>query len=95
MASLEVRSGFAGRFQSCGSCLCREQRAKAKAQVELKVAGAVSDGKEEFSRYVHSKGRSKGNIGVIPVEDGCLTDGAGAKAEAFNAFLASVTESRE
>ena len=46
-----------------------------------------------FLKYVNSKRRSKENIGLILVEDGHLTNRDEEKAEAFNAFFASVFSS--
>ena len=71
-------------------CLCREKTRKAKAPLELKLAGVVSDNKAAFFKYVNSKRRSKANIGPILVEDGPLTNRDEEKAEAFNAVFASV-----
>ena len=71
-------------------CFCREKTRKAKAQLELKLASVVSDNKVAFFKCVHSKRRSKENIGPILVEDGPLTTRDEEKAEAFKAFFASV-----
>ena len=67
--------------------LCREKTQKAKAQLELKLASVVSDSKKVFFKYIHSKRRSKENIGSILVEDGNLTNRHEEKAEAFNAVF--------
>ncbi|KAK4815141.1 hypothetical protein QYF61_017582 [Mycteria americana] len=56
---------------------------------KLKLASVVSDNKKGIFKYVNSKRRSK-NIGPIFVEDGHLTNRNEEKAEAFNAFFASV-----
>ncbi|KAK4833057.1 hypothetical protein QYF61_027719 [Mycteria americana] len=69
-------------------CICREKMRKAKAQLELKLASAVSD-KNSFFKYVNSKMSSKENTGLILVEDGHLTNRVEDKMGAFNAFFAS------
>ena len=50
----------------------------------------MSDTKKGFFKYINSKRRSKENIGQILDEDGHLTNRDEEKAEAFNAFFASV-----
>ncbi len=70
--------------------ICREKTGKAKAQLQLKLASIVSDNKKGFLKYVNGKRKSKENIGAILVEDGHLINRDEEKAEAFNAFFASV-----
>ncbi|GAB0189105.1 mitochondrial enolase superfamily member 1 [Grus japonensis] len=67
-----------------------EKTQKAKAQLELKLASVVSENKKGSFKYINSKRRSKKNIGPILFEDGHLTNRDEEKAEAFNAFFASV-----
>jgi len=50
----------------------------------------VSDNKKGLFKYINSKMRSKENIGLILAADGHLTNRDEEKAEAFNAFFASV-----
>lgn len=51
-------------------CPCREKTPRARAQLQLELASAVSDNKEGVLKYINSKRRSKENIGLILVEDG-------------------------
>jgi len=69
--------------------ICSEKTQKAKAQLDLKLASEVSDNKKGF-KFTHSKRRSKENTGPILLEDGHPISRDEKKAEAFNAFFASV-----
>ncbi|KAK4810495.1 hypothetical protein QYF61_004275 [Mycteria americana] len=84
--SLEARSGFSGRLQSCGSYMKGEDtKGQSSTRVETGQC-CVRQQERIFFKYVNSKRRSKENIGLILVEDGHLNNRDEEKAEAFNAF---------
>lgn len=71
-------------------CICREKTGKAKAQFDLKLVRVVSDNKKSVFKYVSGKRRPKENVMQILVRGCNLTNRDEEKAEAFNAFCASV-----
>lgn len=69
---------------------CREKICMAKACLEFKLVSTVKDSKKDFFKYVNSKRRIRGNIGLLLDEVGNFTNNGVVKAETFNAFFASV-----
>ncbi|GAB0182534.1 mitochondrial enolase superfamily member 1 [Grus japonensis] len=68
----------------------REQVRKAKALIEISLAGDVKDKKKSFYRYVSDKRRIRENVGPLQNETGDLVTQDMEKAEVFNDFFASV-----
>lgn len=69
--SLEARLSFPEKLQSCSSHMQGEDLKD--QNLELKLASVVSD-KQGFLKYINSKRKSKGNIGLIFVVDNHLTN---------------------
>lgn len=69
---------------------CKEKTRKGRAQLEFKLASALSDTKKDSLKYTYSKRRSKEDIGAVLCEDGHLTDTDGKKLGMFNACFYSV-----
>ncbi|GAB0190586.1 mitochondrial enolase superfamily member 1 [Grus japonensis] len=69
--------------------VCRDATRKAKAQLELKLAGEVKD-KKGFFKYISSKRKTRENVGLRLNKAGALLMEDTEKAELLNAFFASV-----
>ncbi|GAB0209507.1 mitochondrial enolase superfamily member 1 [Grus japonensis] len=69
---------------------CRDAMRKAKAHLELKLAGDVKDNKKDFFKYISSKRKSRENVGLLLNEVGALVTEDTEKVESLNAFFASV-----
>ncbi|GAB0207304.1 hypothetical protein GRJ2_003196000 [Grus japonensis] len=70
--------------------VCRNATRKAKAHLELKLAGDVKDKKKGFFKYISSKRKTRENVGLLLNEVGALVTEDTEKAESLNAFFASV-----
>ncbi|GAB0209948.1 mitochondrial enolase superfamily member 1 [Grus japonensis] len=70
--------------------VCRDATRKAKAHLELNLAGEVKDSKKGFFKYIGSKRKTRENVGPLLNEVGALVEEDTEKAELLNAFFASV-----
>ncbi|GAB0208405.1 mitochondrial enolase superfamily member 1 [Grus japonensis] len=70
--------------------VCRGATRKAKAHLELNLAGEVKDNKKGFFKYISSKRKTKENVGLLLNEMGALVMEDTEKAELLNAAFASV-----
>ncbi|GAB0175874.1 mitochondrial enolase superfamily member 1 [Grus japonensis] len=70
--------------------VARDQVRKAKALIEVSLAGDVKDNKKSFYRYVSDKRRTRENVGPLRNETGALVTQDMEKAEVLNDFFASV-----
>ncbi|GAB0210180.1 mitochondrial enolase superfamily member 1 [Grus japonensis] len=70
--------------------VCRDATRKAKAHLELKLAGDVKDNEKGFFKYISSKRKTRENVGPLLNEVGALVMEDTEKAELLNAFFASV-----
>ncbi|GAB0207739.1 mitochondrial enolase superfamily member 1 [Grus japonensis] len=69
---------------------CRGATRKAKAHLELNLAGEVKDNKKGFFKYISSKRTTRENVGPLLNEAGALVMEDTEKAELLNAFFTSV-----
>jgi len=69
---------------------CRDVKRKAKAHLELKLAGDVKNNKKGFFNYISSKKKARDNVGPLLNEAGVLVMEHAEKAEQLNVFFASV-----
>ncbi|GAB0209872.1 mitochondrial enolase superfamily member 1 [Grus japonensis] len=69
---------------------CKDATRKAKAHLELKLAGDVKDNKKGFFKYISSKRKTRENVGPLLNEVGALVMEDTEKAELLNAAFASV-----
>jgi len=69
---------------------CRDAMRKAKAHLELNLAGDVKHNKNGFFNYISSKWKTRDNVGPLLNEVGVLVTEDAGKAELLNAFFASV-----
>ncbi|GAB0208992.1 mitochondrial enolase superfamily member 1 [Grus japonensis] len=69
---------------------CRDATRKAKAHLELNLAGEVKDNKKGFFKYISRKRKTRENVGPLLNEVGALVMEDTEKAELLNAFFASV-----
>ncbi|GAB0184184.1 hypothetical protein GRJ2_000884000 [Grus japonensis] len=70
--------------------VCSDATRKAKAQLELKVAGEVKDNEKGFFKYISSKRKTRENVGLLLNEVSALVMEDTEKAELLNAAFASV-----
>uniref|UniRef100_A0A8B9ZP11 Reverse transcriptase domain-containing protein n=1 Tax=Anas zonorhyncha TaxID=75864 RepID=A0A8B9ZP11_9AVES len=70
--------------------LCRDKIRKAKAHLELNLATAVKDNRKCFYKYINTKRRTKENLHPLLDAGGNILTRDEEKAEALNAFFASV-----
>ncbi|GAB0179181.1 mitochondrial enolase superfamily member 1 [Grus japonensis] len=70
--------------------VCRVGTRKAKAHLELKLAGDVKDNKKGFFKYISSKRKTRENVGLLLNEVGALVMENTENVELLNAFFASV-----
>ncbi|KAF1595969.1 UNVERIFIED_CONTAM: hypothetical protein FQV16_0016447, partial [Eudyptes robustus] len=73
---------------------CREEMRKAKAQLECNLAAVVRDNKKCFYKYINDKKRAKENLHPLLDAGGNIVTEDEEKAEALNAFFASVFNSK-
>jgi len=73
---------------------CREEIRKAKAQLELRLATVVRDNKKCFYKYSNNKKRAKESLHPLLDVRGNIANKDEEKAEALNAFFASVFSSQ-
>jgi len=74
--------------------LRRENIRRAKAQLELHLATAIKDNKKCFYKYISNKRRAKENLHhFLDAAENTVTKDE-VKAEVFNAFFASVFNSK-
>ncbi|GAB0207732.1 hypothetical protein GRJ2_003238900 [Grus japonensis] len=69
---------------------CRGATRKAKAHLELNLAGEVKDNKKGFFKYISSKRTTRENVGPLLNEAGALVMEDTEKAELLHAFFTSV-----
>ncbi|GAB0207763.1 hypothetical protein GRJ2_003242000 [Grus japonensis] len=69
---------------------CRGATRKAKAHLELNLAGEVKDNKKGFFKYISSKRTTRENVGPLLNEVGALVMEDTEKAELLHALFASV-----
>ncbi|GAB0208568.1 mitochondrial enolase superfamily member 1 [Grus japonensis] len=70
--------------------VCRDATRKAKAHLELNLAGEVKENKKGFFKYISSKRKTRENVVLLLNEVGALVTEDTEKAELLNAFFASV-----
>ncbi|GAB0175729.1 mitochondrial enolase superfamily member 1 [Grus japonensis] len=70
--------------------VCRDAVRKAKACLELNLARDVKDKKENFSKYISSKRKTRENVGPLLNEVGALVMGDTEKMELLNAAFALI-----
>ncbi|PKU33700.1 glycerol kinase [Limosa lapponica baueri] len=70
--------------------VCRDERRKAKASLELKLARDVKVKKKGFVKCIGGKRKTRENVGLLLKEMGAMVTEDAEKVELLNAFSASV-----
>ncbi|PKU45837.1 glycerol kinase [Limosa lapponica baueri] len=70
--------------------VCRDERRKAKASLELKLARDVKVNKKGFFKSIGGKRKTRENVGPLLNETGAMVTEDAEKAELLNALFASV-----